>query len=138
AHGAMHAHHHHGEMGGAGVPPIVAMLVFVSSWTLMTIAMMLPTILPVIAAFDTVAQSRRNRPLLVALVVAGYLAAWALFGALVHLGQAGLRQLADAGRWMDGRAWTTAILMIAGVYQFTPLKHRCLEKCRSPLSFVME
>jgi predicted metal-binding membrane protein len=30
-----------------------------------------------------------------------------------------------------------AILLVAGAYQFTPLKHHCLDKCRSPLSFIM-
>src|SRR5437762_58177 len=58
----------------------------------------------------------------------------------VHLGQLAVQQLAAASGWLDGRSWAAsgAILMIAGVYQFTPLKYRCLEKCRSPLSFVVE
>jgi len=75
-----------------------------------------------------------------ALVVAGYLVTWGLFGVVVHLGQMGLQQAIIANRWMAQHAWmsTGAIVLLAGVYQFAPLKYRCLEKCRSPLSFVIE
>ena len=136
--GSTHVHHHAGA--AAGAPPLVSMLFFVGSWTVMTIAMMLPTSLPVLTTFHTIAGERDDRTLLVALVVAGYLVTWAAFGASVHVAQLGLQQLALASRWLGEHAWITGggILMIAGLYQFTPLKHRCLEKCRSPLSFVIE
>ena len=32
---------------------------------------------------------------------------------------------------------TGAVIIAAGVYQFTPLKNACLRACRSPLGFVM-
>ena len=121
------------------VTPALALLFFVSSWTVMTIAMMLPTSLPILTTFSVVIGERRDRPLLLALVVVGYLLIWALFGVSAHLGQVGLRQAVLANGWAASRWWMTGgvILMLAGLYQFTPLKHRCLEKCRSPLSFVI-
>lgn len=105
------------------------MALFVASWTVMTIAMMLPTSLPVLTTFEAVARGHADRALLVALVVAGYLLTWSVFGMGVSVGQV-VAQRIPIG--------SSAILLLAGVYQFTPLKHRCLEKCRSPLSFVIE
>jgi predicted metal-binding membrane protein len=138
AHASMHHHHHHGA--GAGVTPMFALLFFVGNWTVMTIAMMLPTSLPVLTMFHAVAASRNDRALLVGLVVAGYLITWSVCGVLVHAAQLVIQQLIVASDWAQQHAWAGggAILLLAGAYQFTPLKYRCLEKCRSPLSFVIE
>ena len=118
-------HHHHHAAMTASTP---AMLMFVTSWTVMTIWMMLPTSLPLLATFGAVARDRADRALLLALVVAGYLAIWSLFGVVVYGVQVATPRLALG---------SGAILLLAGLYQFTPLKHRCLDKCRSPLSFVI-
>jgi predicted metal-binding membrane protein len=106
----------------------------------MTVAMMLPTSLPVLTTFLAIAGDRKGRATLVSLVVLGYLIAWSGFGILVHLAQLGLGRLVLASGWVEAHAWMLggAILIFAGVYQFTPLKYQCLDKCRSPLSFVIE
>jgi len=124
---AMPHHHHHGAMA-AGSPMLTALAVSVGGWTVMTIAMMLPTIVPLLTTFAAVARDRRDRLLLIALVVAGYLLTWAVCGAAVFAGQQMLKGVAVSG---------AGVLLLAGVYQFTPLKQACLEKCRSPLSFVI-
>jgi predicted metal-binding membrane protein len=127
-HGSAHAHH-----GGSGF-----MLLFVSSWTVMTIAMMLPTSVPLIATFHTIVGPRPQRPLLVALVVLGYLAVWAVVGFVFYGTGVVLQQATAASAWLQTHArFSGAILLVAGGYQFTPLKRRCLDKCRSPLSFVL-
>ncbi len=138
AHASMHHHHHHGT--SIDVTPMFSLLFFVGSWTVMTIAMMLPTSLPILNTFQAIAGSRDDRTLLLTLVVAGYLVTWGLFGAVVHAGQLGIQQLVIASAWAQQHVWAGggAILLLAGAYQFTPLKYRCLEKCRSPLSFVIE
>ncbi len=138
AHASMHHHHHHGT--SIDVTPTFSMLFFVGSWTVMTIAMMLPTSLPILNTFQAIAGSRDDRTLLLTLVVAGYLVTWGLFGEVVHAGQLGIQQLVIASAWAQQHVWAGggAILLLAGAYQFTPLKYRCLEKCRSPLSFVIE
>ena len=78
-------------------------------------------------------------PLLVVLLVAGYLSTWTLFGVLVHLGDWGLHGAIERSVWLEANAWVlaAATLALAGLYQFTPLKYHCLDKCRSPLSFIM-
>src|SRR6266849_7726372 len=138
AHASMHHHHHHGT--SIDVTPMFSLLFFVGSWTVMTIAMMLPTSLPILNTFQAIAGSRDDRTLLLTLAVAGYLVTWGLFGAVVHHGQLSIHQLVIASAWAQQHVWAGggAILLLAGAYQFTPLKYRCLEKCRSPLSFVIE
>src|SRR5712691_8373232 len=69
AHGSMH--HHHAAMATSSAAPLFSMALFVASWTVMTIAMMLPTSLPVLTTFEVVARDRTDRALLMALVVAG-------------------------------------------------------------------
>ena len=133
----------HEELGGAhglgGQYPSLVLL-FVAGWTLMTMAMMLPTSLPLVALFHSFVRRRPNRRRLVVLLVAGYLGVWTLFGLFVHLGDRVLHEAVARTSWLDANAWMigAATILLAGLYQFAPLKHRCLDRCRSPLAFVME
>lgn len=132
-------HHLHHHAGGHSETSGLTLLLFVVGWTLMTVAMMLPTSLPVLTAFHTIAGRRSDRVLLVVIVIAGYLFVWTLFGIVVYFGYVTLQWLAGSSPWLMERSWVVApILLIgAGLFQFTPLKYRCLDKCRSPLSFVI-
>jgi predicted metal-binding membrane protein len=113
---------------------------FVAGWVVMTIAMMLPTSLPLITLFDTITRRRPHHTRLVILLVGGYLVAWSLFGVVVYASDYVLHQIIGHVHWLEENAWLlgASALMLAGIYQFTPLKHLCLEKCRSPLSFIAE
>jgi predicted metal-binding membrane protein len=113
-------------------------LFFVCGWILMTIAMMLPTSIPLLVVFHSICRSRANRPLLIALVVFGYLAAWLAFGVAAYAATIGIGRAANNLSWIQNRPWMLAagILLLAGLYQFSPLKYRCLDKCRSPFSFI--
>jgi len=126
--------HHHAAASG---PPFA--LLFIGSWTVMTMAMMLPTSVPLIATFQTIAGPRPDRSLLIALVVLGYLAIWVAVGLVCYAGGLLLPQLVARSAWLQDResAGAGLLLITAGVYQFTPLKYRCLDKCRSPLGFVL-
>jgi len=115
-------------------------LVFVAGWTVMTFAMMLPTSLPLITMFDRVARRRADHTLLVVLLIAGYLAMWTLFGAAAHTGDRAVHAAVNQIHWLEDNSYAigAATLILAGAYQFTPLKYVCLDKCRSPLSFITE
>lgn len=115
-------------------------LVFVIGWTLMTVAMMLPTSLPLVMLFRSIIRQRPDRTRLVVLLILGYLSIWTLFGVIVHIGDRGLHEAVEQSGWLEANAWMlgAATIALAGLYQFTPLKYQCLDKCRSPLSFVME
>jgi predicted metal-binding membrane protein len=115
---------------------------FVGVWVAMMVAMMFPTALPMILTFARVQSGRQaqGRPYVpTAIFVATYLAIWAAFGVLAYLA-------ADAaGAWADHHHLTQstlarvggAVIVLAGVYQITPWKRRCLSRCRNPLDFVL-
>ena len=119
---------------------IVPLALYGAGWILMIGAMMLPTALPLFDAFGRVVAQRPDRGRLLALLGLGYMAAWGGFGVLAH----GLHELLLAGATRAPTlAWNSwligaATIAIAGAFQFSRLKYRCLEKCRTPLSFVIE
>jgi len=118
----LHHAHMHAPPGGGG--QLAASLIFVGGWTLMTVAMMLPTSVPLLGLYYRVA----------------YLLVWAGFGLLAYVGAVWFRRATAASPWLGANGWVlgAATLLVAGAYQFSALKYRCLEKCRSPFSFVVE
>jgi predicted metal-binding membrane protein len=131
-------HQQLGELGaGALFLPITFYLV---GWTLMTIAMMLPTALPLLETFRRLTAPREDRSKLIGLVIGGYLGIWIGFGIAAHTADWLLHEIVERSSWLEARAWLigAATLMIAGGFQFSRMKYRCLEKCRAPLTFVTE
>lgn len=131
-HGARHV-----NLSGSGLFYYGAL--FVLGWTLMTIAMMLPTAVPLLLLFRRMAGSRPNSAGLMALLVAGYLAVWILFGIVAQLAGRLLGGIAGRWSWVQASPWAVpaALLAVAGLYQFSSLKYACLEKCRTPMSFLI-
>jgi predicted metal-binding membrane protein len=131
--------HGSSHMGMATQSPWLFAAIFVSGWILMTVAMMLPTSVPLILLFHRMVQDRATAAWLVTLLVSGYLGVWLMCGVLLQLVnwflQAGVVRLS----WSANATWIsgTAILTIAGMYQFSSLKYACLDKCRSPMSFLI-
>ncbi|HEU4323918.1 MAG TPA: DUF2182 domain-containing protein [Roseiflexaceae bacterium] len=121
----------HMHVAGAG-----GLLAFAAGWAVMTAAMMLPTAAPLTLLFARLVRRRPDRRWLVALLLLGYLAAWLLFGLVARAGYAALDALAAA--WISPPAWavSAALLGLAGLYQFSPLKYRCLDECRSPMHVI--
>jgi predicted metal-binding membrane protein len=117
-----------------------ALPVFVLGWTLMVVAMMLPTSLPLIAMFERLTRRRPDHLALIALLLVGYLSAWACFGLLVNAADLVLHNLVRLVPWLSEHAWLVGAVTLvgAGAYQFSSVKYRCLEKCRSPFSFIAE
>ena len=114
---------------------------FLAMWTVMMAAMMLPAMTPMVLTFAA-AQARRTRTMAIPtwIFVAGYLLVWLAAGLLVYiLVQAGslvAAHLTSAERERWAPVALGAVLVGAGLYQFTPLKRTCLAHCRSPLAFV--
>jgi len=136
---------HHGqwtELGVGGLclaPGASGALIYVGGWMLMTTAMMLPTTLPLLEAFRRLTRQRQDHRLLMALVIAGYMSAWSLFGLVAHGLDWGVHRVAQRSVWLSFNGWIfgAVVFGIAGLFQFSSLKYRCLDKCRAPLSFVM-
>jgi predicted metal-binding membrane protein len=111
-------------------------------WTVMMVAMMVPSAAPMVLAFLTVNNCRQtsNRPLVpVWFFLVGYLAVWTAYSAVATLAQWGLRQAALLSTMMESTSpmLNGALLVAVGVFQWTPLKRACLSRCRSPLTFLM-
>jgi predicted metal-binding membrane protein len=134
------SHDENAGIHSVGIGYLAVAVLFVVGWTLMTVAMMLPTSLPLVALFGSLVRARQHRFQLVALVVTGYLLVWTSFAGMAHVGDLGIHRGVDHSAWLQAHEWviSAGTVLIAGVYQFTPLKYHCLDKCRSPLNFVMQ
>ena len=124
-------------MGMSGAPATLA--AFLGVWVVMMAAMMLPSVAPVSRMYLRVIGANRPRgaaPLRVVGLVAGYLLAWAAYGLAAYALTGRLDALAMTSA--RTRVWAAAAaLVVAGIYQFTPLKATCLRHCRSPLSVLL-
>jgi predicted metal-binding membrane protein len=106
---------------------------FVAIWTLMMAAMMLLSVAPFVSLYSRTIRGRR--PARLTALLAGYLAVWIAAGIPAY-GLAWLADRAIAGHPGAATTLAVAVLALCGVYQLTPLKERCLTRCRSPLGFV--
>ena len=111
-------------------------------WAIMMVAMMTPTSLPMLRMFRTMQRNRARRGLGFsswAFLLAGYLAAWTLFSALATVGQKYLHDWLLLTPMMESRShlFSGALIVAAGLYQWTPWKDACLNQCRSPMQFLM-
>jgi predicted metal-binding membrane protein len=111
-------------------------------WTVMMVAMMVPSAAPMVLAFLTVNQRRQSAGrqfVPVGIFLAGYLAIWTAYSAIATLAQWGLHKAALLSPAMAANSpiLNGGLLVAAGIFQWTPLKHMCLKGCRSPLTFLM-
>jgi len=113
---------------GLGLP------VFVSVWTVMMAAMMLPSVGPVASMYARTISGRRM--VRAPAFVAGYLLAWAGTG-VPAFGLAWLASHVTSGHRVASMTLAVTVFAACGVYQLTPLKDRCLAHCRSPLSQLL-
>ncbi|TAM98541.1 MAG: DUF2182 domain-containing protein [Rhodanobacteraceae bacterium] len=134
-------HHHHLLVAGGSAPTLAfALLVVGGAWLEMIAAMMLPTAIPMVRTFATV-SARAPRPFAaMAAFLGAYVAVWMAF-ALAAVAAATALQAAAVGggwRWIYVRPdWLlAAVLALAGTFQLSPLKDRCLAMCRDPMTFI--
>ena len=127
----------HSALGESGVFSPARLLGFLGAWTLMSVAMMLPSTFPLVRVFLTITGGSAG---LLVLLCAGYLGMWALFGAGALLADAGLHRAVEGSTWLGARSGHLpgALLLGAGLFQFSPLKYSCLRQCRSPIGFVIQ
>jgi predicted metal-binding membrane protein len=124
-----------------GTTTVVGGLLFAGMWLAMMIAMMLPAVTPVVVLFRTLQRQRgvRGSPIVpTGAFVAGYLTVWTLAGVAADLTYMAAQAL---GARLSGGSGAVpiiggAIIVLAGLYQFSPLKHVCLAHCRSPFQII--
>ena len=133
---AMLQHHNHTGHSGNSFSSLFIM------WTVMQIAMMSPTAVPMILMHAKVERSRhpeQSPVIATALFFLGYIIVWVVFSGVFALVQMALQssallspQMASASPWLAG-----GILIAAGLFQFSKLKEVCLNECRSPVTYFM-
>ncbi len=117
------------------------LLMFLVGWVLMLTAMMLPTERSYIHAFRALLATGETRPadrnVRMAGFLAGYAAAWTAYGLIAFALDAALRRGVEALPFLPGyrTQLAGAVLMIAGLYQLSPVKEACLLHCRTPIAF---
>ena len=126
----------------AAHPLAVELALLLVMWASMMAAMMLPGINPMVAAFAAINRRRRQRDaphVATAVFVSGYLIAWSGFGAIAAGLQVLQTRLGLLSPMMQATspALTAGLFLLAGLYQLSPLKDRCLMLCRSPIGFVL-
>ena len=110
---------------------------FLGIWLVMMAAMMFPSVSPTVALYSR--MTKKRSPVAPLVFVGGYLLTWTAAGLLAFgISEVGGRLFGEtlawdrAGRWLAG-----GILVVAAVYELTPLKEVCLRHCRSPLGFLL-
>jgi predicted metal-binding membrane protein len=135
-----HGHLIEGDRFGAPPPLWVALPLFLVAWQVMVVAMMLPSSLPMVRLFRATA-ARQPRPVAVRWAfLSGYLLVWGAFGAVAFLQDIAIHRLVDRTPWLEAHPWVIAggALAIAGAFQFSALKEKCLTECRHPAAFLLQ
>jgi len=109
-------------------------------WVIMMVGMMMPSAAPMVLLFATLERRRHGvSPFrATALFAVSYLVVWSGFSLAATVFQWQLDKLAQLTPMLASRNAVLAavVLILAGVYQFTPLKQACLRRCRSPIEFI--
>jgi predicted metal-binding membrane protein len=125
---------------GMGLTMGMGATLFLAIWVVMMIAMMFPATATMNLAFARVQPRHTGWRASVSpwIFVGAYLLVWALFGVFAYLGALAASGLAGQIPWimMNAARIGGGILVLAGLYQLTPLKRVCLAKCCTPLDFI--
>lgn len=130
---------HHGLPPGSMAWPLRIGL-FLAVWVVMLGAMMLPTLVPLARLFGLV-SARSDHPYAArAGLYGGYLLVWTAIAPVALLFDSGVHLVVRSWPWLaehDGLVLAGALLL-AGSYQLSPMKDRCLTACRDPLGFLWQ
>jgi len=137
--GAAHLLHHDTLIEG-GPPVWTALGLFVGARQLMIVAMMLPSSLPLIRTFRVAAAGQSRPARQMAALLGGYAAVWTGFGVLAFFFDVAVHRTVDRSAWLTAHPQVIAgsVLVLAGAFQFSDLKERCLSECRHPGAFLLQ
>lgn len=136
--GRVHWVHQH-QLMTDGVAVWTGLALFFLAWQVHVAAMMLPSSLPMIGLFNRAAATQPHARAARALFLGGYLLVWTVFGCVALLADALLQALAVQYNWLmrSPELMAGSVLVVAGAFQFSSLKDRCMDKCRHPAAFLM-
>jgi predicted metal-binding membrane protein len=127
-----------------GMPmPSLSFAALLGMWIVMMIGMMTPSVAPMLLLYDGVARqaARTGRRFAsTGVFLGGYLTAWVVFSLVATLAQValGASGLLGSMSMRGGPRFGGLVLLLLGVYQWLPMKERCLTQCRAPLQFIRQ
>lgn len=124
-----------GAIGTAMMPFDMSAATFMAMWATMMVAMMFPTVAPIVLLHRLVSRRRGDGVLPTVAFGAGYLLVWTLAGVVPLAVLVVFRNVAHDTGWVA--PLSGAVLVVCGAYQFTRWKQACQRACRSPMSFLM-
>jgi predicted metal-binding membrane protein len=120
---------------------LLHLLLLWAMWTVMMAGMMLPSASPLLLLYGAMARRsvEETAGRQIYALAAGYLVVWTVFSLVATALQRGLAALLLVSPMMEvtSSRVSAALLLLAGTYQLTPIKHACLRTCQSPLGFLM-
>jgi len=130
---------HHYLLEESHLPVLVALVVFLACWQVMTVGMMLPSSMPMVYMIVHAGRQQRRPHAVPGAFLAGYAVVWTAFALFAFLGDTQIHWLVHHWFWLATHTWVigATTFAVAGVFQFSPLKGRCLKQCRSPFSFFV-
>jgi predicted metal-binding membrane protein len=130
---------HDSLLGPGGHLDLTSLLVYAAAWITMITAMMLPSAVPLLGLFAGVSRGQPRAGLVVAAFASGYLAVWMVFGWLALGFDTAVHTAVEASPWLHERPQLViaAVLALAGAFQFSSLKDRCLSTCRHPGAYLL-
>ena len=129
----------HGALIEGGLPRPAAFLLFLLAWQAMIAAMMLPSAVPLIRLFNRVSSSQPRARAVEGVFLASYVLVWTAFGAAAFFFDTFIHAAVDASPWLSDHSYLIGggTLILAGAFQFSPLKESCLRQCRNPGAFLL-
>jgi predicted metal-binding membrane protein len=133
-------HLHHGASGSAGLPGPAEIGAYAAIWVVMIGAMMLPTTVPMARLLSSVSARVADPGAVLTTLYASYLVVWTGFGVMALAGNVAVGAAADRWVWLGAHRGLilAAALALAGGFQFSRLKDRCLTACRDPMSMLWQ
>jgi predicted metal-binding membrane protein len=130
---------HHDALIEGGWPLPAALAIFVVAWQLMIAAMMLPSSLPLVRLFVGAAAGQERPGRATGALIGGYASVWTAFGAVAFLFDVVVHRSVERAPFLEAHPQVIAasVLVVAGAFQFSDLKDRCLRECRHPAPFLM-
>lgn len=119
-------------------PAPIDFLLFFAAWQVMTAAMMLPSSVPMMRLFSQISSGQQHDRWALGAFFVAYFVVWTAFALAAIVLDARVHALADQWAWLAERPQLISgvLLAVAGAFQFSPLKERCLRECRTPKGFL--
>lgn len=124
-------------VGGITMGGIGGIVLFLSAWAVMMVAMMVPATLPLVLLYRHMTYQRLSHPrarIGMTVLLVGYVAVWTSAGLPVYA----YNSFASGTVGSLAAVLPALLLIVGGAYQFTPLKRICHARCSSPLFFLMK